>query len=289
MVQRSGATADISISGTYSGSPAAIEAWYAGSWTTIDAAPSGGTYSGTLIAQPTGSCMLAVRFTNDHSKCTWHDFVSVGDVYVIAGQSNAVGRATVYEDFEATYQVAGGILDSDGTWRPLGNPIDMDAGGDSGSVWPYVVNGAIATGVPIGLIPCAVGGSSIYEWEPSDPYYTDMVSLASGGAKAVLLWIGESNTNLSEAAFNSALDNLANQINTDLSIPTVVCKIENVSYLDETNVNAAIATAWADNANVLQGPDFSAVTFDGDIHYTSQSDMDIAGPTWWAAVEALFY
>ena len=93
ILQRNGANvADIVISGTYSGTPTAIEASFRlGAWQTIVATPAGGVYSGTLTAQAVGQGTLTVRFTNDTSQAAQIINLGIGDVFLVAGQSNAAG------------------------------------------------------------------------------------------------------------------------------------------------------------------------------------------------------
>jgi len=95
VLQRDGSDqADIAITGWYSGSPTSIEARFAGGdWTEIDGSPSGGRFSGTLAGQ-SGQGTLEVRFANDTGKSTSVANVGIGDIFVVAGQSNAEGRAT---------------------------------------------------------------------------------------------------------------------------------------------------------------------------------------------------
>jgi hypothetical protein len=57
---------DILITGTYTGSPTALEAsWNGGGYATVVSSPSGGTFSTKLSRQSVGSGTLTVRFTND--------------------------------------------------------------------------------------------------------------------------------------------------------------------------------------------------------------------------------
>lgn len=57
------------VSGTYAGAaPTAIQARFkGGAWTTIASAPTGGVFSGTMPAQPTGNGLLEVRYANSTS------------------------------------------------------------------------------------------------------------------------------------------------------------------------------------------------------------------------------
>ena len=94
--QRSGTTGDIAIAGTFSGGGTHdIEASFnGGAYQTIDEDASG-TFSGTLASQAQGQGTVTVRFVDDPGVTATAIHVGIGDVYVLAGQSNMSGRGTV--------------------------------------------------------------------------------------------------------------------------------------------------------------------------------------------------
>ncbi len=92
--------ASIPITGTYTGTPTAIEASFnGGAYATIDAAPAAGSYSGTLASQAAGQGTLSVRFTNDTSVTATTTFVTLTDVFVLAGDARAEGRLTSTQSY----------------------------------------------------------------------------------------------------------------------------------------------------------------------------------------------
>jgi hypothetical protein len=138
----------------------------------------------------------------------WH--VAVGDVWVIAGQSNAVGygHGPVNDPPALGVSLCGG----DEVWRLATHPIfdptntrhpaNRDSGWVDVSPWLAFAKGILAaTGVPVGLIPTALGGSPMDAWDPgnANPYlYTNMVAhiAAAGGRVAGMVWYqGESDCN----------------------------------------------------------------------------------------------
>lgn len=131
----------------------------------------------------------------------WH--VAVGDIWVIAGQSNAVGygHGTVVDPPMCGVSLFGG----NESWRMATHPIfdptgtKYPANRDSGwvGVSPWLAFGKEvlqATGVPIGFIPAALGGSPLCAWDPGNPdgayLYDNMVKMieAASGAVAGMLW-----------------------------------------------------------------------------------------------------
>jgi hypothetical protein len=299
--QRSGTTGSIAITGTYTGSPTAIEASFnGGTYLTIVASPSGGTYSGTLSGQTQGQGTLTVRFTNDINTFATVDYIGIGDIFIIAGQSNAVGQMSDYRPYYHPTLKAG-LFGNDYTWKELVDPVD-DATGqvDSvsldtlyhGSCWINLATYLMQDqSVPVAFVPCALVGTVISSWQPGADHqdrttlYGSMVYRGlQTGCKAVLWWQGESDAvaGTLEATYNASMDTLANSIYSDLGIKLIPCKIFDLDQApwtsDNTAVNNAIATAWSDNSNVIAGPDFSdlAMTEIGGIHYGNDNSFRVA-------------
>jgi hypothetical protein len=177
---------DIPISGHYEGSPTAIEARFdGGAWSTIDASPAGGEFSGTLQDQPTGDGNLDVRFTNDTAQTFTQPLVGVGRVYVIGGQSNAAGEFDNDQPYTGAAQ-ASMVTETIDAWQPLADPTNSDI--VSGSVWPRVATHLSddEPDCPLGFIFAADGGTGLvsngvndYSWawdeQLSGTSYLDML------------------------------------------------------------------------------------------------------------------
>lgn len=236
-------------------------------------------------------------------------YVGVGDVFVIAGQSNASGRGTNSQSYShATIKAS--LFGNDYTWRELADPTDSITNqGDTisketvqsgGSVWPLLATSFLADqGVPVSFIPSAKGGTRITDWLPGANHqnratlYGSMVyrALQVGGVKAILWWQGEADAQdgMSQATYNSNLDSLANAIQADLGVKLMPCKLQNITAADETAINAAIAEAWGDNANVLTGPDLSDIATDDTLHLQTDAKLLDAAGRWWTALQTAFY
>jgi hypothetical protein len=235
-------------------------------------------------------------------------YVGIGDVLVIAGQSNASGRGTNSQSYShATLKAS--LFGNDYTWRELADPTDSITNqGDAisketsqagGSLWPLLATSFLADqGVPVAFIPCAKGGTRIADWLPGVNHqdratlYGSMVYRAlQSGCKAVLWWQGEGDAQdgTSQATYNSRLDSLANEIQADLGVKLMPCKLQNITAAGETGINAAIAEAWGDNANVLTGPDLSDIATDDDVHLQTDAKLLDAAGRWWAALQTAFY
>jgi len=96
------------------------------------------------------------------------------DLYLLAGQSNMAGRGSVEVQ---DGQVHPGVwsLDRSGLWVPAVDPIHFDKPGVVG-VGPGrsfgLAMAAARQQATVGLVPCAVGGTSIALWEPA-AYFAD--------------------------------------------------------------------------------------------------------------------
>lgn len=264
--QRDGSNVgDIAITGTYTGSPTAIEARFnGGAWATIDASPAAGSYSGTLSNQAPGQGTLEVRFTNETDTTSSRTLVGVGDIFVCAGQSNMSGRGTSNQSYShATLKAC--LFGNDYTWKELSDPYDSatsqtdavssDAGVVAGSFIPLLATELMAlTGVPVAFIPCAKGATGIdpdhlpgVDHQDRATLYGSMVyrALQVGGVKCVLWFQGETDAinGVSQADYNADLDTIANAIQADLGVKLMACKLHECTDRDVTDINLAIVEA----------------------------------------------
>lgn len=310
VIQRgSSGRGDIVISGTYGGSPTAIEAsWNGGAYQTIDASPSGGTYSGTLTGQLKGQGTLTVRYTNDTGISATVANVGVGEVFAIAGQSNAVGLGTSNQSYSGSFTAT--TFANDYTWKVLADPTDSptgqvdsvsdDTGIAAGSYWPHMVTDLMAElECPIAIVPCAKGSTAITDWTPGVNHFNRATLYGSlayriqqvGAVRAVLWHQGEADafSAMSQATYNGHLDTIANALRTDVDCPLVACLLQNSTGLtntDEQKIRDAVSEAAADNANVYLGPDLSDLSSDDDYHLKQTAKLETAGQRWAAALLA---
>lgn len=169
---------------------------------TLDSIPAGGLYRlETRLRRPTAPDRRAMR-----GDCIHH--LGVGDLYVIAGQSNAsgTGKGAVTDG----PQLGVHLFANDERWKLATHPIE-DATGTHHPITitsvfhghsPWLAFGKhvyARTGIPVGLIPTALGGSPISQWitdsgEPGclSENLMDMVTKAGGRVAGVLWHQGES-------------------------------------------------------------------------------------------------
>ncbi len=319
VIQRDGSSqADIVVSGSYTGTPTAIEArWKGGAWATIDASPAGNVFSGTLTNQQAyaGDSQgdLEVRFTNDTDSSATVPFVGIGDIIVIAGQSNASGRGTNSQVWTAatSYPTLVPSLFSNGyNYQGLYDPTDFDAGGDNiaddgsaaGSIWPLMA-GAIMehTGCPVMFVPCSKGGSGSDEWQPGVDHVDRTTLYGSmnyrigqvGGAALVCWWQGETDglSAVSQATYNANLDAVADAVQADRGIKLMPCRLQTcgaISDVNEAAIRAAIIEAEGNNSNIEPGPDLQGITTDIDgLHLNGDAKLISAAELWATAINAV--
>jgi hypothetical protein len=156
--------------------------------------------------------------------------VLVGDLWVLAGQSNMYGYGGL-DEFDAPHPLVH-MLDMARRWRLAEEPLhsnvhspdpvhidnvegDVDAlrsqvhGYGAGLGLAFAKEVVAATGVPIGLIPTAKGGAQLADWLPRGAddggltLYGSLqksVQAAGGAVRGVLWWQGESDSGTPDSA-----------------------------------------------------------------------------------------
>jgi sialate O-acetylesterase len=186
-----------------------------GTWRiTLQRIPAGGLYRLETHLRPNGAIAgeWAVRGDMRH-------FIGVGDLWVIAGQSNSAGygRGPYHDPAELGVH----LYRNAGHWalatHPMNDSTDtahaVNRENANSSHSPYLHFGRLlknALGYPIGLIQTALGGSPLSRWNPGEhddtakaDLYANMLQCVqqAGGRVAGVLWYqGESDSNETLAA-----------------------------------------------------------------------------------------
>lgn len=308
--QRSGSTGTIAITGYVTGGTYDVEARYnGGGWATI-AASAKGSFSGSLTGQAQGAGVCDVRLVAKPyigSSAT----IGIGDVFIIAGQSNASGRGYNQQSYTRSGGVWASLFGNDYVWREMTDPTDnannqVDAASSDlafspgGSVWPLVATSYLASqGVPCAFVPCALGGSSSTDWQPGASH-TDRNTLYGSanyrasltGAKAILWWQGEADAlnNVTQATYTTKLTAIANAFFADRGVKLMPAKLQTCSGLtapQAAEMNNAVIALWG-TGNILTGPDLSGQTSDDSFHLQQDSKLASAATLWWNAIKAAF-
>ncbi len=173
-------------------------------------------------------------------------------LYLLIGQSNMAGRGALDAESQQTCPRVE-MLTKDLAWKPATDPLHFDkpaaAGVGPGLEFGKKMAEANPT-VRIGLIPCAVGGTSIKVWVPgaedkdtkTHPY-DDMLQRVRAAQKAGVLkgiiWHqGEADRNASDA-YGRELTDLITLLRKDLKVPNLLFI---AGELPSFNTNNAAAT-----------------------------------------------
>lgn len=169
-------------------------------------------------------------------------------LFLLAGQSNMAGRGKIaYEDLQPHPRVL--VFNKAGEWAPAIAPLHFDKPGIAGVglgrtfAIEYAENNPQVT---VGLIPCAVGGSSLDAWQPggfhestnTHPYDDCMKrmqqAIVAGELKGILWHQGESDSNPAlSKTYQSKLDELFERFRTEFDSPSVPIVIGQLGQFTE--------------------------------------------------------
>ncbi|MCK0190686.1 sialate O-acetylesterase [Arenibacter sp. F20364] len=142
-------------------------------------------------------------------------------VYLMAGQSNMAGRGAIEaQDTISNPRILS--IDSQNNWVLAKEPLHFyeNSGLDCGMSFAREMLKHVPDSVTIALVPCAVGGSSIYKWLDEDSEHRGVKLLrnfkqkvdlakARGEIKGILWHQGESNANEKDIpVYNKAVNSL---------------------------------------------------------------------------------
>lgn len=318
--QRSGDAGQILIEGHADESSGGIEARFnQGSWTRIADGAKMGKFSGILAAE-VGQGTLEVRLVKTPGVRAAIPLVSIGDVFVVAGQSNAAGWSShVYEPLDGL-PLAMSLYKRNvsSAWEPLRHPASASG---LGSPWPLTMSYLCQDHrVPIGLITTAIGGAWLKQWlKPSGDHYPAMIRTIRDATRGTLkiraiLWFqGEADCNPSQEyahlSFNgnhdqylAALQQFVADAHRDLRLDTVfIGSIGNVPHRIGSaalstreniyHIRRALQDSWPD-PRISPGPVVYDVPLASDslhIHFNTPDEMTPLAQRWAAAISSRIY
>lgn len=265
-------------------------------WQRVGGSLTGRKLVGTLEAVAGGWWRLEVRLMSAGKELALGSVahVGVGEVFVIAGQSNSANHG---EETQTTKTRR--VASFDGrAWRMADDPQPGASGGGGSFIPAFADAVADKENVPVGIIACGIGATSVREWLPKgatfpnpptlvsrveqlpdgrwaskgaayEVFITRMKSVGPQGFRAVLWHQGESDANqkdttrtLSGKLYRESLEKLIRDSRRDIgwSAPWFVAQASYHVPGDEgsDDIRAAQASLWKDGI-ALEGPDSDAL------------------------------
>ena len=283
-----------------------------GSWLRVSGSVTGRTLRGTVEAPAGGWWRLDVRVMREGKEFATGrvERVGIGEVFVIAGQSNSANHGE-----EKQQPQSGRVATFDGrAWRLADDP-QPGASGSGGSFIPPIADAVVAKeGVPVGIISCGIGSTSVREWLPKgvtfpqpptiesrveplpdgswtangvayEPFVTRMKSAGPRGFRAVLWHQGESDANQKDPSrtlpgtlYREYLEKLIRESRRAIGwdAPWFVAQASYHVPGDERSeeIRAAQASLWRDGI-ALEGPDSDALK--GDLRERGGQGVHFSG------------
>lgn len=213
-------------------------------------------------------------------------------IFILAGQSNMAGRGIIEpEDTVSSLKVL--ALDRNNEWvyakEPLHYYEPARTGLDCGLSFGKALAALYGNTVTIGLVPCAVGGSSVEQWLGDSTYrnvtlYTNLLKkikiVAAHGTIKGLLWHqGESNAGVtSYKNYKQKLESLFAKIRSDANDPMLPVYAGELSsflsrkenpFADSVNNDLHTLAATLKNMYVIKTGDLTPKP--DTIHFDSRS------------------
>ncbi len=215
----------------------------------------GGRWQASVRLQTGGPYTLRFRLQHQPDEVVEIKEVLVGDLWVLAGQSNMEGVGDLV-DVEQPHPLLHSYTMAESWERarePLHwlccsvdsvhNPNGVVPGDEQHAEWhrtrnkgaglglPFAKAMVEATGVPVGLVPCAHGGTSMSQWSPDLAHlgggslYGSMlrrVNAVGGKVKGLLWYQGESDANPNDAPlFAERFTRLVESVRADFDDPNL--------------------------------------------------------------------
>lgn len=150
-------------------------------------------------------------------------------VFLLIGLSNMAGRGKL--DSQTLQLDSIYVLDKKGQWVPASEPLHFDKSVAGTGLAATFSLGVRSSGQKIGLVPCAVGGTSIALWKSGavdnvtgaapydDAVARAKLALKSGRLKGILWHQGESDSNAGKyKTYERDFENLLSSLAADLSL-----------------------------------------------------------------------
>ncbi len=223
--------------------------------------------------------------------------IGIGELYVIAGQSYVTNS---HDELRTIQDVTGRVVAFDGqseAWRVAYDPQPIAAARRArsevmqweklarflcrdpgrmfcaGSIWPVAMSHLLReVDVPIGMLNVASGNTTLEDWQPGKPLWTDLVEALkqAGDVRAILWQQGESDVlaGTNEETFVGRFNALRSEVASQLAFKPIWIVAKSTQHPSiyrlperEAVIRRAIDGIWLEN-NVLPGPDSDLIGVD---------------------------
>lgn len=280
-----------------------------GTWRKLEVTDGGRGFQGRLDVPAGGWYRIQVRSNTNEAAEVAH--VGVGEVFVVAGQSNSANHG---EQRQTTTTGKVAAFNGNG-WQPANDPIPGASGG-GGSFMPALGDALVGRlQVPVGFIACGVGATSVRQWLPRGVVFANPPTLTGNvvkrpdgqwesqgalyerlvalmkqagpnGFRAVLWHQGESDANQPDATrslagdlYRKYLGEIIRQSRREIGweAPWMVAQVTYHVPGDEASpdIRAGQAALWRDGLAV-QGPDSDALK--GPLREAGGRGIHFSGP-----------
>ena len=282
-------------------------------WIRRDTPTSKGQFRCSVEMPSGGWFQLEVRQRRGDSVVaqTQIEHLGIGEVFVVTGQSNSANHGE-----ELQKPQSGWVTTFDGThWRPALDPQPGASGGGGSFLPPFGDALSRRLGVPVGLVACGIGATSVREWLPKGSRFPNpptltsrvrrldsgewesdgaafeglvarMTPLGPGGFRAVLWHQGESDANQADASRTLAGARYREYLSTVIQEsrrrigwepPWFVAQVSYHVPGDEASadIRAAQASLWQEGI-ALEGPDSDALK--GPLRDSGGKGVHFSGP-----------
>ena len=295
-------------------------------WKKIAGPAEANEWRGLLRGVPTGGeYRLQLRLADKSGKavavCPDVERLLVGDLWATAGQSNMIGRGRLGPDREKGIPRVH-VFDCDYRWRQAEEPItgkvtdrlilggnwERDYGAHSVCL-RFAKDVHAGTGVPIGIVPTAIGGTALSHWaKPSGPHPSGALSLyermlkmvrgAGGRVTGMLWWQGEGEFGGTPDQYLVPFKKLVGQLRKDLGSPKLPLIFVQLQTTDAPTKDQRLDERWNNKQESFrlaekQIPNTAmVVTIDQsrtDVHHVDTPGLKIIGSRFALAARALVY
>jgi len=271
----------------------------------------------TSFNMPQGTYNISLKTdSNEEIKIL---YVSVGDIYLLMGQSNMDGRAITKNNFNNSSGIYGSMFQQknrceyhitsnqvEGSWKIADDPTgNGNAGGcyDFGAQWVIALNSLIPKHqVPIAWIPGSYGGTPISLWDgKGNVHYdralelTNQATLNNNNIRGVLWHQGETDASNSYANYYSGLEKLYGNLTEDLTFDKFM--IAPVARGDDHYYNGLSAGPqkaqydFIDNNEevVFGGESYDILQSVDALHYKTDLEIETFAERWINTISKEFY